>query len=378
MARSRRKRRIIAALLVLCALVGMVVYLILSIPPSPEPNITAARQKLTEARDNQADVFAPKEYQHAQAIYDSAMTIWQRENQRFLPWRDYESVIDYADSALALSVVAIEKAAHNARTAKQKSHASIDKLSHDLKRVGKLYSPLPLKEDFRKSFNKARLLLEEARIARNKGDYNKAIDITTRAGKLLTEAERIADKRVKDYFGHYQEWQKLYKDAIAASAKQNNTLIVVEKLAYRILVYKDGKLKSEFKTEYGPNWLGVKNHQGDGATPEGMYRVTKKKERGATIYYKALLINYPNTDDMTRYKGKVRSGEIPRHVDVGGLIEIHGHGGRGFNWTNGCVALADKDMDVVYRLASVNTPVLIVGSLVPYETWHERSLTNTQ
>jgi lipoprotein-anchoring transpeptidase ErfK/SrfK len=59
---------------------------------------------------------------------------------------------------------------------------------------------------------------------------------------------------------------------------------------------------------------------------------------------------------------------------VGGLIEIHGHGGQGFNWTNGCVALSDRDMDVVYRNASVNTPVIIIGSRIPMDEWIELKL----
>jgi hypothetical protein len=60
---------------------------------------------------------------------------------------------------------------------------------------------------------------------------------------------------------------------------------------------------------------------------------------------------------------------------VGGLIEVHGHGGQGFNWTNGCVALNDKDMDALYRQVQVNTPVIIVGSLVPFDEWRNNVLT---
>jgi hypothetical protein len=45
------------------------------------------------------------------------------------------------------------------------------------------------------------------------------------------------------------------------------------------------------------------------------------------------------------------------------LIEIHGGGGKGIHWTDGCVALENRDMDMLYRLVPVGCPVLIVGSL---------------
>jgi len=52
---------------------------------------------------------------------------------------------------------------------------------------------------------------------------------------------------------------------------------------------------------------------------------------------------------------------IPRGASMGGLIEIHGNGGRGKDWTKGCVALRNSDMDDLFRRTSVGTPVTIVG-----------------
>jgi len=45
------------------------------------------------------------------------------------------------------------------------------------------------------------------------------------------------------------------------------------------------------------------------------------------------------------------------------MIEIHGNGGKGVDWTEGCVALRDSDMNIVYRYVKVGTPVTIVGSM---------------
>jgi len=48
---------------------------------------------------------------------------------------------------------------------------------------------------------------------------------------------------------------------------------------------------------------------------------------------------------------------------LAGIIEIHGGGGRGFDWTDGCVALTDSEMEYVFKIAKVGTPVAIIGSM---------------
>jgi lipoprotein-anchoring transpeptidase ErfK/SrfK len=60
-----------------------------------------------------------------------------------------------------------------------------------------------------------------------------------------------------------------------------------------------------------------------------------------------------------------RSGQIDKRKRIGGMIEIHGDGGKGYHWTDGCVALSNDDMDHLYQQISVETPVVIVGSLKP-------------
>lgn len=65
----------------------------------------------------------------------------------------------------------------------------------------------------------------------------------------------------------------------------------------------------------------------------------------------------------------VKSGEISRKTGIGSLIEIHGDGGKGVHWTDGCVALENKEMDVVFSQSNVNTPVIIVGSRLSLEDY---------
>ena len=79
----------------------------------------------------------------------------------------------------------------------------------------------------------------------------------------------------------------------------------------------------------------------------------------------ALLLHHPNADDRRAYAQARRSGEVPDGAGIGGLIEIHGEGGLGRDWTRGCVALTNPDMDDLFTHVDVGTPVTIVGSDEP-------------
>lgn len=103
------------------------------------------------------------------------------------------------------------------------------------------------------------------------------------------------------------------------------------------------------------------------ATPEGKYVVTKKLSGGSTKYHKALLINYPNKIDVQEFNERIRNGQLPADASIGDMIEVHGDGGKGGHWTQGCVALKNSDMDIVFKYASKGTPVTIIGSTLTLE-----------
>lgn len=158
-------------------------------------------------------------------------------------------------------------------------------------------------------------------------------------------------------------WRTLAEQTIDESRYGRDAAIVVDKNARLLHLYRSGRRERSFPVELGANGIERKLHAGDRATPEGRYRVTVKKAGGATRYYLALLIDYPNAQDRMRFEHAVKTGAIPRSTGVGGLIEIHGFGGEGRDWTDGCVALSNQDMDRLYPLVSVGTPVTIVGAL---------------
>jgi L,D-peptidoglycan transpeptidase YkuD (ErfK/YbiS/YcfS/YnhG family) len=159
-----------------------------------------------------------------------------------------------------------------------------------------------------------------------------------------------------------RQWRKWAEMTIGESLRAGDTAILVDKLRRRVTLYHGGKAVAHFPAELGANGLRRKEHAGDSATPEGMYRVVQVKEAPETRYYKALLINYPNDEDRMRFALGQRRGQISARAGIGSLIEIHGDGGEGRDWTNGCVALTNEDMDRLFRHVRVGMPVTIVGT----------------
>ncbi|MCB8964755.1 MAG: L,D-transpeptidase [Bacteroidales bacterium] len=153
---------------------------------------------------------------------------------------------------------------------------------------------------------------------------------------------------------------------IENSRKNRSTAIIVDKFARKLYIYQSGIKKHEFDTEFGKNWMGRKRLKGDKATPEGIYLVKSKIPARKTKYFRALLLNYPNHEDVERFNRDKSAGILPMNAHIGNLIEIHGNGGKGTDWTDGCVALHDSDMAKVYNLIAVGTPVVIVGSILDF------------
>lgn len=143
-----------------------------------------------------------------------------------------------------------------------------------------------------------------------------------------------------------------------AQAAEKADLVVVNKSKARLYLLCRHKVLASFHVAFGANPHGHKHREGDERTPEGRYLLDYKKADSA--FYKAIHISYPSTRDIARAK---RLGVSP-----GGAIMIHGQkNGLGWmapitqrmNWTDGCIALANKDMDVVWDAVDAGTPIEI-------------------
>ena len=134
-------------------------------------------------------------------------------------------------------------------------------------------------------------------------------------------------------------------------------VLVIKSSSTLILKKGDTVLKS-CHVVFGAHPKGHKQQEGDERTPEGRYTLDYKKSDSA--FYKAIHVSYPNDEDRKQAR---KAGVSP-----GGAIMIHGQkNGWGwlspiaqlFNWTNGCIALSNADMQAVWDAVDAGTPIEI-------------------
>ena len=336
-------------------------FYLIPVPPGKETEL--ARQTMAIARDHKAETYAKDRFLEAGLYYDSAMTTWKNENKRFIILRDYSAVIRLLEISAQKSQEAIMATRSSVADLEKISKSRIHALNGILNDINVTFSRFPLSSQIRTEIARGKLLLSEAQVAFKNKHFLVADKKLNEAEKLLNNAYANANQLIREYFENQKQWQKWMEQTIAESKQKNISVIIVDKFASKCYVYKNGKQIAGFSAELGKNWVGDKRQRGDNATPEGRYKITQKKEGRATIYYKALLINYPNDEDKQRFQSEITNGSLHRNAHIGGLIEIHGHGGKGADWTEGCVALTDSDMDKLYKMVSVGTPVTIIGSI---------------
>jgi murein L,D-transpeptidase YafK len=135
-------------------------------------------------------------------------------------------------------------------------------------------------------------------------------------------------------------------------------LVIVRKAARRLELYQQGALLKSYAVSLGRHPYGNKQQQGDGRTPEGEYRLDYRKPDSS--FHRALHISYPGPAEVA----KARS----RGVDPGGAVMIHGmKNGLGWlgrlhlavDWTDGCVAVTDQEMDEIWRAVPDGTKIVL-------------------
>ncbi len=209
------------------------------------------------------------------------------------------------------------------------------------------------------------LLAKQARTYLEQEQFSRSLQASQKAAGLLdAQTELLANK-----LGHYADeqhiaaWRRMIRKTVEWSRAHRATAIVVSKADRRLTLYRNGRAIASYPVQLGYNGVLEKQYQGDGATPEGFYRVVRKRDRGETLFYRALLLDYPNADDLRRFRVARTAGRIPRHASVGGEIEIHGTGDLLMSQTIGCVMLEDQHMDAVFAAVTTGTPVTIVGAM---------------
>lgn len=357
-----RRNILIITLLTFFAAIAVLSMVYLT-PEPPVAEMDYARECLAEATRKNADMYSSKLFNEAKTSYDSAMVNWKRENERFIFFRDYERVLQFANLTAEKAISATESSINNTSTLRDRAAQKVDKLNKLVAEINKLFNAYPLEAETRDRISRGKMLLKEAEIHYSKGRYLQSNRILTDSEYLLSSSFEAASENLKNYFKSFPQWKRLVDKTIKDSRSTGSYSIIIDKFSRKLYVYQKGVKKMEFNAELGKNWVGDKRVKGDHATPEGMYKITKKMDSRKTKYYKALLLDYPNAEDLARFKAEIAKGSLPASSRIGGLIEIHGNGGKGIDWTEGCIALTDKEMDIIYKVTVPGTPVTIVGSV---------------
>ncbi len=134
--------------------------------------------------------------------------------------------------------------------------------------------------------------------------------------------------------------------------------IVVEKARHSMTLYQAGFPVRTYNIALGKQPLGDKVMRGDGRTPEGVFRIDARNPESK--YYKSLHVSYPDAAHQKRAAalGVAAGGDIMIHGLPRGLEQV-GAAHRDFDWTEGCVALTNDEIDELWRALPDGTPIQI-------------------
>ncbi|TRW99256.1 L,D-transpeptidase [Paracoccus sp. M683] len=132
--------------------------------------------------------------------------------------------------------------------------------------------------------------------------------------------------------------------------------ILIEKSQRRMTVYRQGDVLKTYRIGLGFAPAGDKHQQGDGRTPEGVFRIDRRNDRSA--YHLSLGIDYPRAQDRARAQAA--------GVNPGGDIFIHGQPNQrpegevlAGDWTAGCIAISDAEIAELFAATALGTTVEI-------------------
>jgi len=151
-------------------------------------------------------------------------------------------------------------------------------------------------------------------------------------------------------------WAQWPRQVLPAGTRADR--VVVRKSARTLELYRGSELLRTYTIALGPTPQGHKQQEGDGRTPEGRY-VLDYRNPGSS-FHKSLHVSYPSAADTASARS--------RGVSPGGMIMVHGiKNGMGFigrlhrlfDWTDGCIAVTDQEMEEIWHAVPDGTPILI-------------------
>ena len=132
--------------------------------------------------------------------------------------------------------------------------------------------------------------------------------------------------------------------------------ILIEKAARRLTVFREGTPLRSYKIALGFAPDGDKAQQGDGKTPEGIFKVNRRN--GESKFHLSLGLDYPRPDDLARARtaGINPGGDIFIHGQPNGMDRLRAIS---YDWTAGCIAISNHEIEELWRMVGIGTTVEI-------------------
>lgn len=131
--------------------------------------------------------------------------------------------------------------------------------------------------------------------------------------------------------------------------------IVINKSERKMMVYNGNDLLNTFTVSLGSSPVGDKQLRGDNKTPEGHYFVEAKLGLGVSKYHKSLRVSYPSPE-------QIKMGKKGSNIMIHGLGPKYHYFGkfhRFYDWTEGCIAVTDNEIDQIYKATKVGVAIII-------------------
>jgi murein L,D-transpeptidase YafK len=143
-----------------------------------------------------------------------------------------------------------------------------------------------------------------------------------------------------------------------AAPDKRATSILVEKQERRLTLFREGQAIKPYHVALGTNPMGPKQREGDSRTPEGNYTIDGKN--GRSRFHLALHVSYPSAEDRERAarQGLSAGSDIMIHGMQNGLGWL-GHWHLVRDWTDGCIAVTNAEIEDIWDLVDVGTAIQI-------------------
>lgn len=358
----RRRRGTWIRLAGVSAVVALVVLVTVRRDPEPTDQLLIAEKYVNLARQTATEAEAPEAFESAARSLAEARSSMLRQYGLPAFLRNYGPTRERILEAQKLTAQAIEEGRQTVQDRGERLEQEIRAVRQEVAEVRALLLNLPPRYHRALRF----VVSAESRISsaqRAHGPYETrdALASVQAARGEVTFALQNVRGLLLGFLDRKSEWNEDLNHTLAWTRNNGGTALVIDKLNHRAHIVRGGRSVRSYPAEFGPAWLDKKVVEGDRATPEGRYKIVRKKGPSQTRYHKALLLNYPNEEDAAAFNRMKRAGIVSRRARMGGLIEVHGDGGKGEDWTFGCVSLSNRHMDEVWNALSVGSPVTIVG-----------------